>query len=64
MLFSLLFTQPFCFRIDYNGNAATLLVFSVTTIAPYIEYIKFRVENFHLPVISKGFELIFCDSEI
>ena len=34
---------------DHNGNAtATLLFCVIPTIAPYIDYIKIRVENFHL----------------
>ena len=48
MLFSLLFTQLFCFWRDHNGNEGTLLFCVIPAIAPYIEYIKIRVENFHL----------------
>ena len=48
MLFSLLFTQLFCIWRVHNGNEATLLFCVIHAIAPYIEYVKIRVENFHL----------------
>ena len=48
MLFSLTFTQPFCFYKDRNGNAATLLFCVIPAITPYIEFIKIRGESFHL----------------
>ena len=56
-------SQPFCFRIDCNGDAAALPVCVIPATAPYIEYINFQAENFHLAVISKGFELIVRNSE-
>ena len=48
MLFSLFCTQLFCFWSDHNENAATLVFCVIPAIAPYIEYIKIWVENFHL----------------
>ena len=45
MLFSLPFTQQFYFWRDHNG--ATLLFHVIPVTAPYIEYIKVWVENFH-----------------
>ena len=48
MLFSHFFTRLFCSWRNHNGNEATLLFCVIPAIAPYIEYIKIRVENFHL----------------
>ena len=59
MLFPLLFTQPFCFWKDHSRNAATLLFFVIPAIAPYIEYIKLRVENFHL-IIQNYAKAMLC----
>ena len=38
----------FYFLQEFNGNGATLPFCVIPVIAPYIEYIKTRVENFHL----------------
>ena len=47
-LFLLSFTQLFYFWRDYNGNKAALLFHVIPVTAPYVKYIKIRVENFHL----------------
>ena len=48
MLFSLLCTQPFSFWKDHNRNAATLFFCVIPAMTPNIEYIKIRLEKFHL----------------
>ena len=64
----------FCFRRNHNGNVATLLFCVILAIAPYINYIKIRVENLSFNNLCKLlnlyesnavqiFELMFCDSE-
>ena len=52
MLFSLLFGQLFCFWRDYHGNAAKLVFCVILAIVLYIEYIKIRVQNFHLIIYA------------
>ena len=42
----------FRFRRDDNGNVATLLFHVILVIAPYIDYIKIRVENSHLIIFA------------
>ena len=47
MVFALLYSI-FYFLKEFNGNGATLPFCVIPAIAPYIEHIKTRVENFHL----------------
>ena len=41
----------FFFWGGHSGNAATLLFCVILAFAPYMEYIKIRVENFHLHLL-------------
>ena len=52
MLFSLFFTQIFCFWSNHNGNAATLFFCVIPAVAAYIEYIKVWVGNLYLLIYA------------
>ena len=52
--FSRHFTQPFFLRTERNGNEVTLFFCVIPATAPYIKYIKTRVESFCFTFITDG----------